>query len=555
MKTARGDSRWDHEVRLLSWLAVCVSVLSFLYYYRHAEILLYGDAVAHINIARRIFDSKTPGLLQLGTVWLPLPHLLILPFVVSESLWQSGTGASLPSMVAFVLGVVGIFRLTRETMQAAGASDGATRIAGWGAALLYGANPNLDYLQSTAMGEALYMALFIWAVVYFAEFIGSDNKALMKCGWCLIAACLTRYDGWFLAAALIVAVVIATLGFKRGGQGDSVAATAREHNALAKFVVMAVAAPVLWLVYNAAVYRNPIEFANGPYSAKAIEQETHTLNPAKDKALTGSSYFVKAAELNVGEQRWQEKIWLTLAVLGAFVVLFGRGGRAVLLLWLPLPFYAYSVAYASVTIFVPTRVPFSSYNLRYGLELLPAFCVFVPLALWFAAKKIAGLISRRETSERTNTRVGATVLVLILFLAADCYITMWRDAPPCYREAAINSRTRIALETEVGRVLQELPPQSTLLMYLGNHVGALQRAGIPLRRVINEGNHRLWKRPSDPEGLWERALADPRAYADYVVAFEGDRVWQAVADDHLTELLQIHTAGQPRAVIFLARSR
>ncbi|MGA8867092.1 MAG: hypothetical protein WB510_08995, partial [Candidatus Sulfotelmatobacter sp.] len=96
------SSRWDDEVRLLAWLAVCVSVLSFLYHYRHGDVLLYGDAVAHINIARRVFDSKTPGLLQLGTVWLPLPHLLILPFVVSDSLWQSGAGGSLPSMVAYV---------------------------------------------------------------------------------------------------------------------------------------------------------------------------------------------------------------------------------------------------------------------------------------------------------------------------------------------------------------------------------------------------------------------------------------------------------------------
>ena len=69
---------WDHEVRLLTWLAACVSIFTFLFYYRRGEVLLYGDAVAHINIARRVFDSKTPGLLQLGTVWLPLLHLLML---------------------------------------------------------------------------------------------------------------------------------------------------------------------------------------------------------------------------------------------------------------------------------------------------------------------------------------------------------------------------------------------------------------------------------------------------------------------------------------------
>ena len=58
--------------------------ISFLYYFQRGDVLLYGDAVAHLNIARRVFDSKTPGLLQLGTVWLPLPHLLMIPFLLSK---------------------------------------------------------------------------------------------------------------------------------------------------------------------------------------------------------------------------------------------------------------------------------------------------------------------------------------------------------------------------------------------------------------------------------------------------------------------------------------
>src|SRR6478752_2776901 len=106
--------RWDSETALLAWLTACVSVLSFLFYFRRGEILLYGDAVAHINIARRVFDSRTPGLLQLGTVWLPLPHLLMMPLVASKWMWQSGVGGSLPSMAAYVLGVVGIFRVVRN---------------------------------------------------------------------------------------------------------------------------------------------------------------------------------------------------------------------------------------------------------------------------------------------------------------------------------------------------------------------------------------------------------------------------------------------------------
>src|SRR5208282_4235108 len=95
----------DSGVARLAGLAILVSMFSFFYYFRHGGLLLYGDAVAHINIARRVFDSQTPGLLQLGTVWLPLPHLLTIPFIFFNALWQNGAGGSLPSMAAYILGV------------------------------------------------------------------------------------------------------------------------------------------------------------------------------------------------------------------------------------------------------------------------------------------------------------------------------------------------------------------------------------------------------------------------------------------------------------------
>ena len=114
--------RWDDESRLVTGIAACVSLISVLIYFQRGQILLYGDAVAHINIARRVFDSRTPGLLQLGTVWLPLPHLLTMPFLVSDQAWSTGVGGSLPSMVCYVLSVLGIFRLVRSVMSVIGAA-------------------------------------------------------------------------------------------------------------------------------------------------------------------------------------------------------------------------------------------------------------------------------------------------------------------------------------------------------------------------------------------------------------------------------------------------
>ena len=152
----------------LASLTLLLSIAALMFYYHRAAILLYGDAVAHINIARRIFDSRTPGLFQLGTVWLPLPHVLDAPFIVNPWLWRTGIGGSIPSMLAYVAGTLGIFRLVGGL---------ASRTAAWIAALIYALNPNLIYMQSTAMTETLYLALFIWTVAFFSEFARKIGRA------------------------------------------------------------------------------------------------------------------------------------------------------------------------------------------------------------------------------------------------------------------------------------------------------------------------------------------------------------------------------------------
>jgi hypothetical protein len=554
-KPAPTQSPWDSQVRLLIWLATCASVLSFLVYVQRGEIMLYGDAVAHINIARRVFDSKTPGLLQLGTVWLPLPHLLMIPFIISNNLWRRG-GGSVPSLVAYVFGVVGMFRLVRGCLASASSSPSAeaelaARIAPWIAAIVFAANPNLIYMQTTAMGEALYLAFFIWSVVFFAESINGDAKALTKCSLCLAAACLTRYDGWFLAAAMAVIVAIRYLRKRNEPARFST-------SALAKFLLIAAAAPALWLAYNGLVYRNPLEFENGPYSAKAIEKRTQTSgnlgHPGSGNLVLAGQYFIKSGEDNMAESPWLQRVWILIAigiVIAAFtmrVKSVNSNSPANLKLWplwflaIPIPFYALSVAYGGVPIFIPPWWPFTHYNTRYGLQILPAFSAAFALTVYMILRE-----------GRWNLKFRAFAIVALIAFVIASYASSSLATPVTLREAEVNMRTRNQLEAQLARWFETLPPNCTILMYLGDHVGALQRAGIPLSHTINEGNHRVWKQPADSQGLWERALANPTQYADYVVAFEGDPVWQAVKDRHLRALVEIHVTGQAHATLYRVR--
>jgi hypothetical protein len=536
---------WDRETALVAQFTACVAFVSFAFYYQHSGLLLYGDAVAHINIARRVFDSRTPGLLQLGTVWLPLPHLLMIPFLLFDSAWQSGIGGSIPSMVAYALGAAGIFRLVRNVLSFQAAPDLAARIAAWLGAIIYAANPNLIYLQTTAMTEPLYLALFVWAAVFFSEFVqeeswektepGAASASLAKCGFCLVAGCLTRYDGWLLASAMCVTALPVILKRNRGTLRRS----------FVKFILLAAIAPALWLAYNAIVYRNPLEFANGPYSARAIEQKSASPgfsgHPGSHDLPVALSYVLKSAELNVAEGNWQ-KLWVVLLLAGTGVILFrDRRLWPLFLLAVPLPFYMLSVAYGGVPIFLPVWWPFSFYNARYGLQLLPAFSAAAAITTYF--------LLRLARSRSAQTAVVSATLILF----AASYASVWRAQPVCFREAWVNSRTRIALETELAANLKKLPHDSNLLIYLGDHVGALQQAGIPLRQTINEGNHRQWKQPSDGEGLWERALANPARYVDFVVALDGDPVALGVQRQDLSSIAVIRTAGQPSATIYWTR--
>ena len=103
-----------HDARFTLLLGA-LSIGALLFYYIKQQLLLYGDAVAHINIARRVVDNRHPwlSLSELGTVWLPLQHIAMLPFVWLSTLWQSGIAGAIPGMLAFVLGTLGVYRLVK----------------------------------------------------------------------------------------------------------------------------------------------------------------------------------------------------------------------------------------------------------------------------------------------------------------------------------------------------------------------------------------------------------------------------------------------------------
>jgi hypothetical protein len=557
------------DVQVLTLALIALSMAAVAHYYKWGQILLSGDAVAHINIARRVFDSRTPGPLQLGTVWLPLQHILTIPFIIPDAGWSSGIGGALPSMAAFVLGAMGMFRLVRSGLAWAatparanaaragdpglmGAQDGPARVAAWMAAAIFAANPNLIYLQTTALNEPLSLALLIWATAFFTDFAqfamqGEDAEAARHLKWSgLLLMCdmLVRYDGWFHGAAFVGAAAVTAMVAARARQRRSLLGNLGR--ALTTFVLINVLAPVLWFTYNTARWGSPLEFATGPYSAQAIAQRSRRRgephHPGWHSPYVAAQHFLRNATLTLGETRREarsnssrfEKTWLALALAGTMLILWrARGLLPWLLLWLPLPFYAISIAWGAIPIFIPQWWPFSSYNTRYGLQLLPAAAALAAIVVYFLM-----------TAPRSRLWRVMAPLALCGFVVAS-YATVWRNVPICLREIRANGGPRYALDGRLGSLLEKLPASATMLVYLGDHSGAFERAAIPLKRTINESNRKLW----------DAALLAPAAHAELVIAAEGDPVAHAVAQhpENLELMIVVQSAGQPPVRIYRSR--
>lgn len=504
--------------------------------------MLYGDAVAHMNIARRTIDSRTPGPLQLGTVWLPLPHIVMLPLVAFTWMWRTGVAGAIPSMMAYIASVLGIFRLVRGGLLGAFGMQREARIAAWFAALAFAANPNLIYLQATAMTEPLYLAFFVWATVYFSDFVfalregqnAPAQSALVRTGFLLFLGMLTRYDGWFAGIAFgVVAIVVLAAAGRR--EANAILRDRHWQRAIGIFAFWLALTPAIWFPWNWLGFDDPLAFATGPYSARGIEQRTRRPDqphhPGWNNVSVAILYFVKSAKLNMAGKNWQQRTWIWVAILGCLLGLWwAKRLWTWLLLWVPVPFYALSIAHGGVPIFLPEWYPFSYYNTRYGTQLLPALVVFAALLLFFL------LAQAKEKSWQVRIALLAFAFVMA------SYIAVWQERPIVLREAIVNARTRVTFETKLAAQLAKLPPESSILMYTGEHGGALQQLGMPMKRTLNEGNRKAWK----------KALPDPALAADYVVATRGDPVAAAIAQhpQELEKIAEVESEGQNPAVIY-----
>ena len=104
------------------------------------SLVYFGDSASHLVGARKLADwGEDPGLARFGTVWLPVPHLLLLPFTLAGSLFSTGFAGVAVSLPSVALTAVLLYKIIKNHLA------GPAYLAGAGA-LLYALNPNILYL-------------------------------------------------------------------------------------------------------------------------------------------------------------------------------------------------------------------------------------------------------------------------------------------------------------------------------------------------------------------------------------------------------------------------
>ena len=470
------------ETAAVLLILAAVSAAALAWFYRQGYLLYYGDAQAHLNIARRIIDSRTPNYEQIGTAWLPLPHLLMLPLVGDDEWWRNGLAGGVPSAICFVLAGMFLYLAARRAWQSAAAA--AATVA------LFALNPNLLYLQSTPMTEAALFAALA-ALLYFSVSFG-DHPSWLKAagaGIATLAATLTRYEGWFLIP------FVALYLFVRAGKHRMVFVIL--YGALASL------GPLYWLAHNGWGYSNVLEFYNGPYSAKAYYArqlaEGMQRYPGDGDWIKAIRQYAEAARLCLS---WP---LVGLAAAGALVALARRRVWPLFLLALPPAFYVLSMYSSGTPIYVPHLWPFSFYNTRYGLAALPLAAVAAGALVTAAPRRWRGLFA--------GIVVLAGVSAWIGYPRAESWI--------CWKESQVNSEARRAWTRQAAEYLAaNCRPGDGIMYSFGDLTAIFPQAGIPLVRTLHEGN-----RP-----YWDAAVARPEFFLreQWVVAMSGDKLATAV---------------------------
>ena len=457
-------------------LALGLSTAFYLYNLDRYSLIYFGDAASHLVESRKIIDWKDPGLEQLGTTWLPLPHILLLPFALIDPLFNTGLAGLAVSLPSLALTCALFYMMMKANL------SNSLSLVAFVSAFIYGSNPDILYMGLTAMTEAPFMLFFVSSAYYFQKWQQSPDrlKNLVCCSIFISLATLCRYEGWVLPVFLISYVIILALKKKirRGSRGYAAIVS-----------VISITGMVLWLSYNEYQYGNPMKFANAEYYSAAfqtVNRSTHE-SPILQSANVLTVYS-KTALIIYGP--------MLLAAAGSIgYILYRRSHRDINKIGGLYMFLALPSIFTILTILLGISEITYWLNSRFLILLSPLIIVSVALllgGLMTIVKKRCGMLA-----------VLIGVLFVFQFTSLAFGVVTYMDA----KSGFLFNVNPYAVQT--GEALSSIYDRGNIMMLTGS--------AQEHRIMITSGIHLLQFDEIIESSIWKKSFYEPWLYDKWLV--------------------------------------
>jgi len=476
-------------------VASIVSVGKFLYYYRQGLTLLYTDAQSHLLIAKRVIDSPTPGFAQLGNVWPVIQHVLMLPLIWSDTLFETGIAGSAISMIFFVLTALVLHETTSMI-------TGDLR-AGVVTGLVFVMQPDVGYMQATAMSE-LPLLFFTALSVYYLLCWSRDPENhihIFRMSVALILATLTRYEGWILLGTIFVSFLF--ICYRYG-----YLKVEKKMEAFLLFFLPSFVGVLGWVVWNGVIVHDPLYFMRGEYAKPSLWVGEN------DKAVGNVWISIQTYFYAIYEILGWALIAVALLALVYFIykTRFEQETLGLYVLLFPVVFFP-AMLYMGQRPLHVEQINSDLYNVRFALQIVLIVAILVGYL-------VAGRV-----------KLQAAIIIPIILLSA--YQTYTSDIVTLEEPLGDVSTQTSAPFLEVSDWLEDNYSEGRILMEGYGNDEIQFRSGLPIQETVYEGSFRLW----------DRALVAPHNHVEWIVMrgeeenFPSDLVWQEL---HGTSLLLDH---------------
>lgn len=457
-----------HAITIIFIILTIVSVITFKIYLDNGLSLAYNDARSHLNIGRRTVEGLKTGLAQLGSVWLPLQHALMIPLIWNDWAWHSGFAGTFWSMISYVGTGLLIYKFLQRM--------GIGVFARYFAVFLFASNLNVLYLQSTAMTELPLLFTMTAGCYYLLKYFQDDKiEDLVKTSFWIMMSTLIRYDGWFLLAVASASIALRVF-IKKGYQ--------KAEGVILLFLTLGAFGAVLWFGWNWLIFKDPLYFALGPYSAHA--QQTQLLEagnlPTKNNPGLSTQVYFLAMLLN------SVTTTAIFGLVGFVVLLFDKKvseniKSASISLMAPMGFNILALILGFSVLFLQGISGNTWFNVRYGIMLMPSLAIF------------SGYLFNKLNAYKIVI-LGLTLFVAFFAFASGDSVTI--------DDARVGSSQKNVSEVSGWLAKNTKDQKGFILISAASHDAIIFSSGLPMKRFIHEGTGAYWESATIAPDRWAR---------------------------------------------------